>query len=107
MKAEWTSEKEFDRPSTALKDDTTNIKVNTTKLTDRQHKIYERIKSGTINDQVNVQVNIPNLATLLGVLKKTIRRDLYVLRDMYLIHYVGSDKTGHLEITDKKAIKKI
>lgn len=47
--AEWTKEKEFDRPSTALKDDTTNVKVNTTKLTDRQHKIYERIKSGTIN----------------------------------------------------------
>lgn len=101
--AEWTKEKEFDRPSTALKDDTTNVKVNTTKLTDRQHKIYERIKSGTIN----VQVNIPNLTTLLGVSEKTIRRDLYVLRDMYLIHYVGSDKTGHLEITDKKAIKKI
>lgn len=96
--AEWTFEKEFDRPSTALKDDTINVKVNTTKLTDRQHKIYERIKSGTINNQVNVQVNIPILAMLFGVSEKTIRRDLYVLRDMYLIHYVGSDKTGHWEV---------
>lgn len=96
--AEWTFEKEFDRPSTALKDDTINVKVNTTKLTDRQHKIYERIKSGTINNQVNVQVNIPNLAMLFGVSEKTIRRDFYVLRDMYLIHYVGSDKTGHWEV---------
>lgn len=92
--AEWTSKKEFDRPSTALKDDTTNVKVNTTKLTDRQHKIYERIKRGTKNDQVN----IPNLTTLFGVSEKTIRRDLYVLRDMNLIHYVGSDKTGHWEV---------
>lgn len=92
--AEWTKEKEFDRPSTALKDDIINVKVNTTKLTDRQHKIYERIKSDTIN----VQVNIPNLAMLFGVSEKTIKRDLYVLRDMYLIHYVGSDKTGHWEV---------
>ena len=109
LRAEWTTEKEFDHPSTAQKDGTTNVKVNISKLTDRQHKIYERIKSGTINDQVNVQVNdqvnvqvnVPNLATLFGVSEKTIRRDLYVLRDMNLIHYVGSDKTGHWEVTSK------
>lgn len=105
LRAEWTTEKEFDRPSTVQKDGTVNVKVNISKLTDRQNKIYERIKSGTINDQVNVQVNnqvnVPNLATLFGVSEKTIRRDLYVLRDMNLIHYVGSDKTGHWEITSK------
>lgn len=70
---------------------------------------HERIKNGTINDQanvqanvqVNVQVNVPNLATLFDVSEKTIRRDLYVLRDMNLIHYVGSNKTGHWEVTNK------
>ena len=76
LRAEWTTEKEFDRPSTVQKD-------------------------GTVNVQVNDQVNVPNLATLFGVSEKTIRRDLYVLRDMNLIHYVGSDKTGHWEITSK------
>lgn len=82
-----------------LKDDTTNVQVKIAKLTGRQRVIFERIQSGTINDQVNVQVNdqvnVPNLAILFGVSEKTIRRDLYVLRDMNLIHYVGSDKTGH------------
>ena len=82
-----------------LKDDTTNVQVKIAKLTDRQRVIFERIQSGTINDQindqVNDQVNVPNLAILFGVSEKTIRRDLYVLRDMNLIHYVGSDKTGH------------
>lgn len=74
---------------------------------------HERIKNGTINDQANVQanvqvnvqvndhVNVPNLATLFDVSEKTIRRDLYVLRDMNLIHYVGSNKTGHWEVTNK------
>ena len=48
----------------------------------------------------NVQVNIPNMAALFNVSEKTIRRDLYVLRDLNLIQYVGSDKTGHWEVTD-------
>ncbi|WP_423809947.1 DeoR family transcriptional regulator [Prevotellamassilia timonensis] len=76
--------------------------------------IYEIIKSGTINDHVNVQVNdhvnvqvndqvnVLNIATLFGVSGKTIRRDLYVMRDMNLIHYVGSDKTGHWEVKHGK-----
>ena len=88
--------------------DTVNVQVNDTikisQLTERQRKIYEAIKTGTINApnnvQVNVQVNIPNLAALFNVSEKTIRRDLYVLRDLNLIQYVGSDKTGHWEVTD-------
>ena len=60
--------------------------------------IYEIIKSGTINDHVNVL----NIATSFGVSGKTIRRDLYVMRDMNLIHYVGSDKTGHWEVKHGK-----
>lgn len=51
-------------------------------------------KDGTINvqvnDQVNVQVKNQNLSTLFGVSEKGIRRDIYVLRDMNLIHHVGS-----------------
>ena len=88
--------------------DTVNVQVNDTikilQLTERQRKIYEAIKTGAINVpnnvQVNVQVNIPNLAALFNVSEKTIRRDLYVLRDLNLIQYVGSDKTGHWEVTD-------
>ena len=88
--------------------DTVNVQVNDTikisQLTERQRKIYEAIKTGVINVpnnvQVNVQVNIPNLAALFNVSEKTIRRDLYVLRDLNLIQYVGSDKTGHWEVTD-------
>ncbi len=30
-------------------------------------------------------------------LKKNIKRDLYTLRDMNFIKYVGSNKTGHWE----------
>ena len=82
--------------------DTVNVQVNDTiiisQLTERQRKIYEAIKTGAINVpnnvQVNVQVNIPNLAALFNVSEKTIRRDLN------LIQYVGSDKTGHWEVTD-------
>ena len=88
--------------------DTVNVQVNDTikisQLTERQRKIYEAIKTGVINVpnnvQVNVQVNIPNLAALFNVSEKTIRRDLYVLRDLNLIKYVGSDKTGHWEVAD-------
>lgn len=106
LTTEWTTEKEFNRLSTASKNDTTNVQVKIAKLTDRQREIFERIKSGTINglvnDQVNVQVNdqvnIPNLATLFDVSEKTIGHDLYVLRDKNLILYVGSDKTGHWEV---------
>ena len=85
-----------------------NVPVNDTiilsQLTERQRKIYEAIKTGAINVpnnvQVNVQVNIPNLAAFFNVSEKTISRDLYVLRDLNLIQYVGSDKTGHWEVTD-------
>lgn len=67
--AEWTSEKEFDHPSTVQENSTAN---------------------GTVNAQ--------NLSVALGISLRTTKRDLYVLRDMNLIHYVGSDKTGHWEV---------
>ena len=75
-----------------------NVQVNDTikifQLTEKQRKNYEAIKTGAINVPNNVQVNIPNLAALFNVSEKTIRRDLN------LIQYVGSDKTGHWEVTD-------
>ncbi len=71
--AEWTSEKEFDHPNTVQENGT---------------------KNGTANGTVNAQ----NLSVALGISLRTTKRDLYVLRDMNLIHYAGSDKTGHWEV---------
>ncbi len=88
--AEWTTEKEFDRPSTPQKYDTINVQVNNAKLTERQRKIYEAIKNDTINANT--------LSELFGTSVITIKRDLYVLRDMNLIKYVGSNKSGHWEV---------
>lgn len=97
LMAEWTQEKEFDRRSSVSKDDTINVQVKIAKLTDRQRGIYERIKNGTINDTINAQT----LSEAFGTSVITIKRDLYILRDMNLIHYVGSNKTGHWEVTNK------
>ena len=44
-------------------------------------------KNGTINTQM--------LSEAIGVSTRTIKRELYILRDMHLIKYVGSNKTGH------------
>lgn len=102
LMAEWTSEKEFDRSSTVQvppkNDDTINHQVNITKLSDRQRRIYDTIKNGTINGTINAKV----LSEALGTSVITIKRDLYVLRDMNLIRYVGSNKTGHWEIVDNQ-----
>ena len=84
-----------------LKDDTTNVQVKIAKLTDRQRGIYERIKNGTINDTINDTINAQTLSEAFGISVITIKRDLYILRDMNLIHYVGSNKTGHWEVTNK------
>ena len=89
--------------------DAVNVPVNDTvklpQLTERQKKIYHIIKDGTINDTANVPINVPinasGLATILNVSEKTIKRDLYVLRDLNLIKYVGSNKTGHWEIENE------
>jgi predicted HTH transcriptional regulator len=55
-------------------------------------------KNDTVNSKVNGTVNAQNLSVALGISLRTTKRDLYVLRDMNLIHYVGSDKTGHWEV---------
>lgn len=65
--------------------------TNIVKLTDRQHEIYELIKNGTINGTINT----PMLSEAIGVSTRTIKRELYIIRDMHLIKYVGSNKTGH------------
>ena len=114
LMAEWTTEKEFDRPSTAPDNDTVNVPVNDTikllQLTERQRKIYEIIKSGTvnnmvndtINDTTNDTINAQTLSDALGTSVITVKRDLYVLRDLNLIRYVGSNKKGHWEIANKE-----
>lgn len=90
-----------------------NVPVSDTakisQLTERQRKIYEAIKSGTVNDTINGTINdtikdtinAQTLSESLGASVITIKRDLYVLRDMNLIKYVGSNKTGHWEIIPK------
>ena len=65
----------------------------TEQLTERQRKIYEAIK--------NVPVNVPNLATMLGVSEKTVKRDIAAMQSVGLIKRVGSDKTGHWEVIKK------
>ena len=75
-----------------------NHQVNISKLSDRQRRIYETIKNGTINDTINDTINAKVLSETLGTSVITIKRDLYVLRDLNLIKYVGSNKTGHWEI---------
>lgn len=86
------------RPSSTTKDDTINVQVNITKLTDRQRKIYKATKNDTINGTINAQM----LSEAIDASIRTIKRELYSLRDMNLIKYIGSNKTGHWEIADKK-----
>ena len=89
--------------------DTVNVQLNDTvklsQLTERQRKIYETIKRSTVNDTINGTINdtinAQTLSEALGASVITIKRDLYVLRDMNLIKYVGSNKTGHWEIIPK------
>ena len=57
-------------------------------------KEFDRLSTAQGNGTVNAQ----NLSVVLGISLRTTKRDLYVLRDMNLIHYVGSDKTGHWEV---------
>ena len=101
LMAEWTTEKEFDRPNTAQDNDTVNIPVNDTiklsQLTERQKKIYHIIKNGTINDTVNDTVNARTLSEALGTSVITIKRDIAAMQSAGLIKRVGSDKTGHWE----------
>ena len=58
--------------------------------TERQRKTYETIK--------NVPVNVPKLASMLGVSEKTIKRDIADMQSAGCIKRIGSDKTGHWEI---------
>ena len=63
-----------------------------------EERLNELIKNGTINDTINDTINAKVLSEALGTSVITIKRDLYVLRDMNLIRYVGSNKTGHWEV---------
>ena len=70
-----------------------NVAVNVAKqLSERQVVIYSTIKS-------NVAVNTKLLAEQLQLNRKTIQRDLLILRNKNLILWIGSAKTGHWEVT--------
>ena len=85
--------------------DTVNVPVNDTikisQLTERQRNIYNIIKSSAINDTINDTINAQTLSDALGASVITIKRDLYVLRDLNLIKYIGSNKTGHWEAVNQ------
>lgn len=69
-----------------------NVAVNVAEQpTERQIIIYNTIKN-------NVAVNTKYLSELLNLNRKTIQRDLLVLRDKQLIQWVGSAKTGHWQV---------
>ena len=69
-----------------------NVAVNIAEqLTERQFVVYTTIKS-------NVAVNTKFLSEQLHLNRKTIQRDLLVLRDKNLIQWIGSAKTGHWEV---------
>ena len=69
-----------------------NVAVNVAEqLSERQFVIYSTIKS-------NVAVNTKLLSEQLQLNRKTIQRDLLVLRDQNLIQWIGSAKTGHWEV---------
>ena len=67
----------------------------TDKIEDKNVPVNDTI-NGTINDTINAQT----LSEAFGASVITIKRDLYVLRDMNLIKYVGSNKTGHWMVID-------
>ena len=70
-----------------------NVAVNVAEqLSERQIVIYSTIKS-------DVAVNTKLLSEQLQLNRKTIQRDLLVLRDKNLIQWIGSAKTGHWEVT--------
>ena len=60
-------------------------------LTDRQALIYMTIKD---NVALNVAINTKYLSDKIGVNRKTIQRDLLVLKDKGLIEWSGSKKMG-------------
>ena len=78
--------------------DQVNDTIKISQLTERQRKIYEIIKSCTISDTINDTINAQTLSDALGASVITIKRDLYVLRDLNLIKYTGGNKTGHWEV---------
>ena len=66
-------------------------------LTERQRVMYDFIRQ---NVAVNVAVNTKLLSEKFGVNRKTIQRELVILKEAQLIQWVGSDKTGHWEIVE-------
>lgn len=105
LTAEQITEKEFDRPSIAQDYGMVNDTANLPQLTDRQRKDLEAINNDMVNGMVDIQANdhitVPELATLLNVSEKTTRRGLYVLHDINLIQYVGSNRSEHQEVKQK------
>ena len=69
-----------------------NVAVNVAEqLTERQLIIYNTIRT-------NVAVNTKYLSEQLKLNRKTIQRDLAILKDKRILQWVGPAKTGHWEV---------
>ena len=57
-----------------------------------------RVRTNGTDVPKNVSVNVSNLASMLGVSEKTIKRDLAAMQSVGVIKSVGSAKKGYWEI---------
>ena len=57
-----------------------------------------RVRTNGTDVSKNVSVNVSNLASMLDVSEKTIKRDLAAMQSVGVIKRVGSDKKGYWEI---------
>ena len=58
-------------------------------------------KNVPANDTINDTINAQTLSDVLCASVITIKRVLYILGDLNLIKYVGSNKTGHWEAVNQ------
>lgn len=68
-------------------------------LSERQKLIILAIQNVAQNVAQKNKVNTQYLAETLGVNRKTIQRELADLVEKHIVQWVGSDKTGHWEVT--------
>ena len=115
---------EFVEESIAIKDNSEKINVAdhvTEELTERQRAILDLIEKNVAVNTGNVAVNAENvavnaenvavnaenvavntkfLANRLGISRKTIQRELTILKEKNFVYWVGANKNGHWEIVN-------
>ena len=66
-------------------------KLNTIEINDRQNKIIELITN-------NNRITQNEIANIIGVNVRTIKRNFKILIDNSIVERIGSDKTGYWQI---------